>query len=72
MDNWSELSKMLLIFVVLVGGLLTFISCDNQSESTSSYAKANRYTRCMEDLAKTQSFSYGEMKETCNIYLIGE
>lgn len=55
------------VLVVLISIIIT--GCSPFSDDVENYAKANRYSSCIERLSDGGNLAYDEIKEVCNEYL---
>lgn len=55
------------VVVLLITALMT--GCSSSDDGVGNYAKANRYSNCIEKLSDNETLSFDEMKEVCSHYL---
>ena len=55
------------VIVLLITAFMT--GCSSSGDGDSNYVKANRYSRCIENLSDNKILSFDEMKEVCSHYL---
>lgn len=56
-------------FVVVLLITAFMAGCSSSGDGDSNYVKANRYSRCIENLSDNKILSFDEMKEVCSHYL---
>lgn len=55
------------VLVVLISIIIT--GCSAFGDDVENYAKANRYSSCIERLSDSGNLAYDEVKEVCSEYL---
>ena len=55
------------VIVLLITAFMT--GCSSSGDGDNNYVKANRYSRCIENLSDNKILSFDEMKEVCSHYL---
>lgn len=55
------------ISVLLIATVIT--GCSPLGDGVENYAKANRYSSCIERLSDSGNLAYDEIKEVCGEYL---
>ena len=55
------------VSVLLITTIIT--GCSAFSDDVENYAKANRYSSCIERLSNNGNLDYDEIKEVCSEYL---
>lgn len=55
------------VSVLLIVTIIT--GCSPFGDDIENYAKANRYSGCIERLSDSENLTYDEMKEVCSEYL---
>lgn len=55
------------VSILLIAAVIT--RCSPFSDDVENYAKANRYSSCIERLSDNENLDYDETKEVCSEYL---